>query len=138
MLLVLRSSWQLGPEEAGCGREQGGQGQASSFCNKEDSRCVQTAIWRRSRRCSVASLLLGSCSWRLLSPRQPSQLGICRAPPPSGPAGGLRQVAPLDTGEDEFLLCLAVRKKEFQLSCSQVLRTVCVCVCVCLCVCLCM
>ena len=88
-LLVLRSSW------AGCGREQGGQGQASSCCNKEGSRCVQTAIWRRSCCCSVASLLLGSCSWRLLSPRRPSQLGICRAPLPTGPAGGLRQVAQL-------------------------------------------
>ena len=111
--------------------------------NKEDKERLPVSVTRRTpaafrqpfgeEAAAVVwlSLLLGLCSWWLLSQRQPSQLCVCRVPQSTGPAGDLRKVAPLDTGKDRFLLCLAVRKKEFQLSCSQVLRTVCVCVCVC-------
>ena len=110
--------------------------------NKEDKERLPVSVTRRTpaafrqpfgeEAAAVVwlSLLLGLCSWWLLSQRQPSQLCVCRVPQSTGPAGDLRKVAPLDTGKDRFLLCLAVRKKEFQLSCSQVLRTVCVCVCV--------
>ena len=105
--------------------------------NKEDKKRLPVSVTRRTpaafrqpfgeEAAAVLWLsLLGLCSWWLLSQRQPSQLCVCRVPQSTGPAGGLRKVAPLDTGKEGFLLCLAVRKKEFQLSCSQVLRTVCV------------